>query len=109
MQTLIQVFCNPNTSVSLRKQIAKDPKIENHYLTLTKEKSNSRANGWAKISSTRGAGSLNIEWDGNSHMLYARIVNRGSGSPSMIMADFIEYLFTNYQSLIKTVNIVPIK
>lgn len=108
MQTLVQVFCNPDSTNSLRKKIASDPSLEDYYLALTEFKRNARSKGWAKIQSTRGTGVINIEWDTKSHMLYARVINKASGTPEVVMSDFIEYLFANHREVIKTVNILPI-
>ncbi len=108
MQTLVQVFCYPEATTSLRKKIGNDPKLDDYHLVLTESKKKARSNGWAKIKSTRGPGVLNMEWDADANMLYARVINKAAGTPDVVMADFIEYLFAHHREVIKAVNILPI-
>lgn len=107
MQTILQVVCSRGQS--LREQIVNDPRLEDSYLRVAKERKPGRSHGWAKIVDTRqgGRGALNMVWDANSDILLCRVVNRGAGRPNWIVADFVDYLLAHFRRRIEAVNIIP--
>jgi hypothetical protein len=107
MQTILQVVCSRGKSV--REQIVNDPRLDNFWLRVQKEKQPGRSHGWAKIVSTRpeGRGALNMVWEANSGILLCRVVNRGGGRPSVILADFLEYLLAHLRRRIEAATIIP--
>jgi hypothetical protein len=107
MQTILQVVCS--TGESVREQIVNDVKLTDYCLKVEKEKQPGRSHGWAKVLSTRpgGRGALNMVWDANTGTLLCRVVNRGRGRPSLIVADFVEYLLTHFRRRIEVVTLIP--
>ncbi len=102
MQILVQVLCTKGRS--LREAIAKDPHLDRHDLQVTRQMQPGRAPGWLKLratDSTRGA--LNIEWDAQSAVLSARVLTRGSRTPSPIVGDFINYLLERHAGRIQAI------
>lgn len=107
MQTVVQVVCKKGGS--LRDAIAKDNRIDQYDLTILREKKPGRRPGWTKVRSTAEGrrGSLNIQWSGSTGVLTCRVVNRGSGKPSLVIGDFIEYLLDRHRRRIRTINLFP--
>lgn len=107
MQTILQVVCSGGKS--LRDQIVRDQRLGRFNLRVVEEKRLGRRPGWAKIVSTQqgGQGALNIRWEGNSGILLCRVVNRGDGRPSVIVADFVNYLLARIHPRIEVVTIHP--
>lgn len=107
MQTLVQVVCTKGTS--LRDKITKDKKLADFGLVTTKQHQPGRANGWAKVLSTEAdrQGALNIQWQGDTSILWCRVVNKGAGRPNRVLGDFVDYLFQRHRGRIQAVNIIP--
>jgi hypothetical protein len=107
MQLLVQVVCKPGRSV--RDVIAKHRKIEDYRLVVSQQKNPERPNGWTKVHSTRpdAHGAINIQWQSNCNLLLARVVTRARGNPSLITADFIEFLLARLGRRVDSVNIIP--
>ncbi len=107
MQQIIQVLSSQRTS--LRNRIVNDPKLEKFGFKVVEKKKVGRPHGWAKLHSLEPNrdGAINIEWSGRAKLLICRVVTRGSGRPSGITGDFIEYLLARFRSAISTINIVP--
>jgi len=102
MQILIHALCSKGQS--LREAIANDPRLEKHRLLKVREKQAGRAPGWMKLrSGTAAAGVLNIEWFPQSSVLSARVITRGSGMPSQIVGDYINYLLRQHGSRVRTI------
>ncbi len=102
MQILIQALCSKGES--LREAIANDPRLEKHQLLKVREKQAGRAPGWMKLrSATSAAGVLNIEWHPQSSVLSARVITRGSGMPSRIVGDYINYLLRRHGRRVRTI------
>lgn len=102
MQILIHALCSKGAS--LREAIANDVRLEKHHLLKVREKQAGRAPGWMKLrSATTAAGVLNIEWHPQSSVLSARVITRGSGPPSQIVGDFINYLLRRHGSRVKAI------
>lgn len=107
MQTLIHVYCGKGPS--LRERIAKDQtRLDRHKLYVVKEQQPGRSPGWLKLRSTTPDrhGAINLEWDAEG-VLRCRVVNRGSGKPSSIVGDFVEYVIAGYRKRVRTITIVP--
>lgn len=107
MQTHVQVICSKGKSV--REAIVNDPKLPNFDLMVQKIQKQGRSPGWAKIKGTTQdhQGVLNIEWDKDTCILICRIVNRGTGKPSLILGDFVGYLMSRFRRRIKAITILP--
>ena len=105
MQTLVHVYCWRGQS--LRERIAKDRKLESFKLQVVKEHKPGRRPGWLKLhSNTPGRrGAINLQWDA-SGLLRCRVVNRGSGKPSSIIGDFVEYVLARHRKRVRTITIV---
>lgn len=107
MQTLIQAFCKGNLS-SLRKKIANDVKLEDYNFYVLEQKNNFRSGGWLKLRASGINGTLNIEWDAKTKILWTRVVNKGQGKPDKIVGDFVSYLLGRHNKIIKAIHIVAI-
>ena len=106
MQTILQVVCSRGKS--LREQIVNDARLEDSNLRVVKEKQPGRPHGWAKIASTQGGrGALNMVWDAQSDILLCRVVNKGAGTPHLIVGDFVDYLLARFLHRINAVIIIP--
>ena len=102
MQILIHALCSKGES--LREAIANDTRLEKHQLLKVREKQAGRAPGWMKLrSATSAAGVLNIEWYPQSSVLSARVITRGSGRPSPIVGDFVNYLLRRHGRRVRTI------
>jgi len=108
MQTLLLVYCVNRHS--LRDAIANDSKLGRHGFKVTKHQQPGRAPGWMKLHSTKSGrrGALNLDWDSDAQVLRCRAVNRGKGEPSLVLGDFVEYLFARYRRRIRMVTITPL-
>jgi hypothetical protein len=106
MQTLVHVYCWQGPS--LRERIAKDRKLESFKLQVVKEQKPGRRPGWLKLHSNTPdrRGAINLQWDA-SGLLRCRVVNRGSGKPSSIIGDFVEYVLARHRKRVRTITIVP--
>lgn len=107
MQVLVQVVCSKG--LSLRQAILRDRKLVDYGLVVTEHKRQGRPHGWAKVHSTFNGrhGALNIEWDSDTSVLLCRVVTRGSGSPNLIIGDFVDYLMRRFRRRITAINILP--
>jgi hypothetical protein len=102
MQILIHALCSKGES--LREAIANDTRLGKHQLLKVREKQAGRAPGWMKLrSATAAAGVLNIEWYPQSSVLSARVITRGSGVPSRIVGDYINYLLRRHGRRVRTI------
>ena len=107
MQTLIQVFCKGNLS-SLRKKIANDEKLEDYNLYVLQQKNYYRSGGWLKLRAGGTTGTLNIEWDAKTKILWTRVINKAQGKPDKVVGDFVSYLIGRHNKIIKAIHIVSI-
>ena len=109
MQTLVQVVCTKGKRKSLRDAIVNDPKLEDFNVIVGEEQQPGRSPGWAKILSIGEdrQGALNVEWDGNTSILLCRVVNKGAGTPHLIVGDFVDYLLARFLHRINAVIIIP--
>ena len=107
MQTLIQVFCKGNLS-SLRKKIADDDQLADYNFYVLEKKNNFRLGGWLKLKAIATNGTLNIEWDAKTKILWTRIVNKGKGKPDKIAGDFVSYLLGRHNKIIKAIHIISV-
>jgi hypothetical protein len=102
MQILIHALCTKGES--LREAIANDSRLHNHRLEMVREKQPGRAPGWMKVRSAgESPGVLNIEWHPQSSVLSARVITRGSGKPSEIVGDFVNYLLRRHGRRVRTI------
>jgi len=106
MQTVIEVVCSKGGS--LREAIAGDRRLTRYGLTVLKEKQPGRNPGWTKLRSTDAArpGTINLVWNGATHTLTCRVVNRGAAKPSLVVGDFIYYLMDRHARRLKLVMIL---
>ncbi len=107
MQTLIHVYCQGNLT-SLRKQIANDKKLNDYNLWVIENKKKDRSSGWSKLRSDGEDGVLNIEWDSNTKLLLARVVNKMKTKADMITGNFVSYLIGRHNKKIKLINIITV-
>lgn len=107
MQTLVQVICTKGTS--LRDKISNHSRLEDSCLKVTERKWNARSRGWTKIHSTLPDrdGAINIEWDADICLLVCRVVTKRKGQPNLIIADFVDFLLSNFKTRIEAINIIP--
>jgi hypothetical protein len=102
MQILIHALCTKGES--LREAIANDQRLVQHQLEMVREKQPGRAPGWMKVRSAgETPGVLNIEWHPQSSVLSARVITRGSGKPSPIVGDFVNYLLRRHGRRVRTI------
>lgn len=102
MQILIHALCTKGES--LREAIANDGQLGRHQLEMVREKQAGRAPGWMKVRSAGvSPGVLNIEWHPQSSVLIARVITRGSGKPSQIVGDFVNYLLRRHGRRVRTI------
>ena len=102
MQILIHALCTKGES--LREAIANDSRLATHRLEMVREKQPGRAPGWMKVRSAgETPGVLNIEWHPQSSVLSARVITRGSGKPSEIVGDFVNYLLRRHGRRVRTI------
>ncbi len=102
MQILIHALCTKGES--LREAIANDQRLSKHQLEIVREKQPGRAPGWMKVRSAgETPGVLNIEWHPQSSVLSARVITRGSGRPSQIVGDFVNYLLRRHGARVRTI------
>ena len=102
MQILIHALCTKGES--LREAIANDRTLARHQLGMVREKQPGRAPGWMKVRSAGDTpGVLNIEWHPQSSVLSARVITRGSGKPSGIVGDFVNYLLRRHGRRVRTI------
>ena len=102
MQILIHALCTKGES--LREAIANDAQLGKHQLEVLREKQPGRKPGWMKLRSTiETPGVLNIEWHPQSLVLSARVITRGTGTPSTIVGDFVNYLLRRHGSRVRTI------
>jgi hypothetical protein len=105
MQTVVQVVCTAGRS--LRVSIANDGRLSDYDLVVSAERKLGRSPGWTKLHGTSGQkGSINIEWDAAISMLICRVVNRGSGSPGLILSGLVRYLLERHAKRVKLINII---
>jgi hypothetical protein len=104
MQIQLQAFSR--RPMSLRKAITDDLTSREHeVLHVEAKKSIDRKPGWAKISGRRLPGAINLEWDGNTHMLTARAIAKRGNKPHKLLAVFLEYLIQRHGKKIASINI----
>jgi hypothetical protein len=108
MQTLVQVICKARQWQSLRNVITHDRKLGKFDLNVTLFLKRGRVGGWAKIHSENAYGVLNVEWDGRTKILSARVVTKRHSPPPKIISVFIEYLLSRHAAKIKSIIILPI-
>jgi hypothetical protein len=108
MQTAIVVHCNSNMRRSLREAIASDPRLEDYELRVDRQLKAGRNPGWAKLRAIDGGpGAVNLEWDGNTRTLTARVVSRSREGPSFTIGLFVEYLLARHGRRIRTITLLP--
>jgi hypothetical protein len=108
MQTVILVHCRSRARGSLREAIASDHRLEDYDLSVQRRKKSGRNPGWAKLTSTQGdPGAVNLEWDGSTKTLTARVVTRGRQGPGLIIGLFIEYLLDRHSKRIRAISVFP--
>jgi hypothetical protein len=108
MQTVIHVVCKPDTN-SLREAIASDKKLAEEGFEVKEVMRHGRNPGWTKIVGTYEGrqGSINLEWINSSNMLICRVVNKGAGTPNLIVGDFVDYLLKRYRKRVRFITILP--
>jgi hypothetical protein len=102
MQIVISAICT--NGPSLRQAIGDDPRLERYLLRLDKKQTPGREPGWLKLHSAglrRGA--INVVWDGQAHILTARVVTRGATRASGIVGDFINYLLSRHAGRVNAI------
>jgi len=109
MLVLVQVVCTRGPS--MRDAIARNSKLEDHCLKVAEQKRQNRSPGWTKVLSTVSGrhGAINLEWDADTSILISRVVTRGRGTPSLIIGDFVDFLFSQFLGRIQSINIIPRK
>lgn len=108
MQVVISAICTAGRS--LRQAIGDDETLEKHLLVLDKKQTPGREPGWLKLrSSEQQRGAINIVWDGQAHILTARVVTKGSSRPSPIVGDFINYLLARHGRRIKAITTAVVR
>jgi hypothetical protein len=105
MQVVISAICKKG--VSLREAIAKDDRwLGKNSLEVVREKQPGRSPGWLKLRSmTSQHGAINIAWDGQSNVLTARVVTRGSQRPSVVVGEFVHYVLSRFRRRVLTLTI----
>jgi hypothetical protein len=104
MQAVVQVVCQG--SASLRALISRqEDKLQQHNLKLISEKRQNRNPGWMNIKSSEGdLGSINASWNQDTRSLICRVVNRGQGTPSGIIGQFVAFLLAYHRARIKQIS-----
>ncbi len=107
MQTVIQIVCK--RGVSLRESIANDKKLADDHFQVKEIRRPGRNPGWTKIVSTwpDRQGSINIEWIDSTNMLICRVINKGAGTPNLIVGDFVDYLLRRHRRRLKFLMVLP--
>jgi hypothetical protein len=95
----------------MRDAIARNSKLEDHYLKVTEQRRQGRSRGWTKVRSTEPErhGAINLEWDADTNILISRVVTRGRGKPNLIIGDFVDFLLRRFPARIQAINIIPRK
>jgi hypothetical protein len=102
MQIIISAICTRGGS--LREAIGNDPRLERFGLRLDKMQTPGRHPGWLKLHSAREErGAINVVWDGQAHILTARVITRRTSRPSPIVGDFITYLLARHRTRIRAI------
>ena len=109
MQTLIQIQCKAKTP-SLRSAIYNAPEELGSCCLKISEKRKGK-NKWLSLSSSISEikGAIKIEWNANTNLLTARIVNRSKVIPSDIIGHFTSFMLWQYGNSIISINIVTQK
>jgi hypothetical protein len=108
MQTAILIHCTPGMRHSLREAIASDPRLGKYELRVERQLKPGRNPGWAKLRSIDGGpGAINLEWDGNTRTLTARVVSRSREGPSFTIGRFVHYLLARHRRRIRTITLLP--
>jgi len=107
MQTIIQVSCYE--SRSLRERIVNDKHLADYGLEVSQQRTSGRNPGWAKVHSSdhKAAGAINLEWNGATRTLMARVITRGSSKPDQITGRFVGYLMKRHRSRVRSILILP--
>ena len=107
MTTVVHVVCYG--SASLREKIVKDERLSRYGLQVSRQKISGRNPGWAKLHAVEHEifGAINLEWDGPTKTLLARVVTRGRGKPDAILGRYIAYLLARHRHRIRSIEIHP--
>ena len=107
MQTTIQVVCTKGKS--LRDIIEHDDDLADDDFRVVTHRRQGRNPGWAVIESTyRGRqGTIRLEWIGSAHILVCRVVSKGSGTPNLVVGDFVDYLLRRHRERLMFITILP--
>jgi hypothetical protein len=107
MQSVIQVTCYRGGS--LREALARDRRLAQYHLAVSRQKTSGRNPGWAKIRSTEPDvhGVINLEWDPATKTLMARVVTKGKSTPDRITGAFIAYLIRRQRTRIRSILLLP--
>jgi hypothetical protein len=93
----------------VRDAIERDRRLTAYDFYVVVKQKKGRAPGWTKLRSHAEGrrGAINIVWDPATRILTCRVVNRGSGKPSLIIGDFVDYLLQRHRRRIKLITILP--
>ena len=107
MTTVIHVTCFG--SGSLREAIVHDARLKKYGLQVSRQKISGRNPGWAKLHAADYEifGAINLEWDGPTKTLLARVVTRGRGKPDAILGRYVAYLLGRHRHRIRSIEIHP--
>jgi hypothetical protein len=102
MQIIVSAICT--NGPSLREAIGEDARLGDYLLELDLRQRAGRKPGWMKLHSAEAMrGAINVVWDGQAHILTARVVTKRSNQPSPIVGDFIVYLLARHRRRIKAI------
>jgi hypothetical protein len=108
VQTVIQVSCVARRGHSLRQRIVNDQVIADYGLYVQTRRIRGRNPGWAKVRSReRHPGAINIEWDGSTNTLLARVVTRQPYPAAALIGQFINYVLGRYSKQIRAITLLP--
>jgi hypothetical protein len=106
MQTVIQVISSSETS--LREAIHRDHELPHYRLVVTRVKRRGRNPGWSKMRSKipGSHGAINFKWDPAVRILQCRVVTKQGCTPQAIIGDFVNYLLTQFEGIVGSINII---
>jgi hypothetical protein len=107
MTTVVHVACYGSTS--LRDRVVHDKRLADYALFVSRTRMPGRNPGWAKLyGSDYGIkGAINLEWDGDTRTLLARVVTRGKGKPDVVVGSFVAYLLGRHRARIRSITVHP--
>ena len=107
MRTAIQVSCYGTGS--LREKIVSDERLKTYGLKVSQQMTPGRNPGWAKLHSLGREipGAINLEWDGSTRTLTARVITRGGTGPDEIVGRFVAYLMGRHRRRVRSILVLP--